>query len=167
VETFSAASFDVMGDLEKILFTSALTILGGVIVFVVGQLLSKFLIEPVQELRKVIGEVRFTLSFHAPTILTPIARTPGASDKAHEALMKCSCDLLVRAEAIPFYRLVCWASLRFVPEKKKVADAAKSLRGLSTYMYETGENAHENLSEINGRINRIEDNLGISSLIDS
>lgn len=53
----------VMSDLERILLTSALTILGVVVVLVMGQLLSKFLIEPIHELRKVVGEVRFSLAF--------------------------------------------------------------------------------------------------------
>ena len=52
-----------MGDLEKILLTSASTILGGVIVFVIGQLVSKFLIEPIHELRKAVGEVQFYLAY--------------------------------------------------------------------------------------------------------
>ncbi|HYS83735.1 MAG TPA: hypothetical protein VEN78_01865 [Bradyrhizobium sp.] len=85
---FSTASLGVMSDLERILLTSVFTILGGVLVFVIGQLLSKFLIEPIHELRKVIGEVRFNLAFHAPVILTPIARNTERSDKACDTLMK-------------------------------------------------------------------------------
>lgn len=44
-----------MDDLTKILLTSSLTVLGGVLVFVTGQLIVKFLIEPIHELKKIIG----------------------------------------------------------------------------------------------------------------
>lgn len=61
-----------MTDLEIILLTAAFTISGSVGVYVIGQLISKIFIEPAAELKKTIGEVRFALAFHAPTIHTPI-----------------------------------------------------------------------------------------------
>src|SRR3972149_11809067 len=118
-----------MSDLDKILVTSMLTILGGVVVFVVGQLLSKFVIEPVHELRKAIGEVRYNLLFFAPDILTPIGRTRENCDKVRDALRKNSSDLYIRSEAIRFYPLASWIFLGSVPPHEKVADAAKWLRG--------------------------------------
>ena len=57
-----------MTDVEKIVWGAS----GGLTVFVIGQLLAKFFIEPLHELRKAVGEVRFNLAFHAPTIHTPI-----------------------------------------------------------------------------------------------
>jgi asparagine N-glycosylation enzyme membrane subunit Stt3 len=51
-----------VSELEKIVWTAAFTILGGVLVYVIAQLLSKFLIEPTHELKRVIGEVRFNLN---------------------------------------------------------------------------------------------------------
>src|SRR5665647_1300337 len=88
-----------MTELEKIVVTAAVTIVGGLFVYVAGQLLSKFFIEPTHELKKAIGEVRFNLAFHGPTIHTPISRNPERSQKAYEALMKSSCDLLARVNA--------------------------------------------------------------------
>jgi len=65
-----------MTDIERVVWGG----LAGVAVYVIGQLISKFLIEPLHELRKVVGEVRFNLSFHAPTIHTPIGRTKETSE---------------------------------------------------------------------------------------
>ena len=113
-----------MSELEKIVWTAAFTIFGGVLVYVIGQLLSKFLIDPTHELKKVIGEVRFNLAFHSPTIHTPIARTQERSDKAYEALLKSSCELLAKVSAIPFYGLVSCSSLGFLPSKECIRDAA-------------------------------------------
>jgi hypothetical protein len=89
-----------MTELEKIVVTAAVAIVGGLFVYVAGQLLSKFFIEPTHELKKAIGEVRFNLAFHGPTIHTPISRNPERSQKAYEALMKSSCDLLARVNAV-------------------------------------------------------------------
>lgn len=156
-----------MTDLHKILLTSGLTILGGVLIFVVGQLLSRLVIEPVQELRKVIGEVRFNFAFFAPTIRTPVSRTKERSDRAYDAIMKCSCDLLVRSEAIPFYGLLSFFSCGFIPPKADVADAAKWLRGLTTYLHETGEKADSHITELINCMERVEGKLRIARLAGS
>ena len=156
-----------MDDFEKILLTSMLTILVGVVVFVIGQLLSKFLIEPVHELRKAIGEVRYNLLFFAPDILTPIGRTRESSDKVCDALRKNSSDLYIRSEAIPFYPLVSWVFRGSVPPREKVMDAAKWLRGLSTYMHETDEKANSHIEDVSSIVKRIERNLGLLSVHES
>jgi hypothetical protein len=47
------------------ILTAAVTVITGVIVYVAGQIVSKFLIEPYQEYRKVVGEIVFALVFYA------------------------------------------------------------------------------------------------------
>jgi hypothetical protein len=150
-----------MTDLEKILWTSAATICGGVIVYVIGQLLSKFLIEPMQDLKKAIGDTRFNLAFHAPTIRTPISRTPARCDEAYAAIMKSSCDLLTKLEAVPFYRYI---PRSFLPSAGAISQAAVDLRALSTYLYETGDNAAGHIDQVNGRVANIEKMLRIAPL---
>ena len=152
-----------MTELEKIIVTSAFTIGGGVVLYVTGQLLSKFFIEPTHELKKTIGEVRFNLAFYAPIIHTPIGRTEDRSQKAYEALMKSSCDLLARVNAIPFYSHLSNLSCGFLPSKQAIVDAAVQLRGLSTYVHETGDKANNSLDVIAKRVALIEKNLGLES----
>lgn len=156
-----------MTDLEKILVTSALTIIGGVVVFVIGQLISKFVIEPVHELRKAIGEVRYNLLFFAPDILTPIGRTKENCDRVRDALRKSSSDLYIRSEAIPLYSLASWLSRGSVPPRDQVADAAKWLRGLSTHMHETDEKVNSHIDNVRSMIIRIERDLGLPPLHES
>lgn len=153
-----------MSELEQIAWTAAFTIFGGVLVYVIGQLLSKFLIDPTHELKKVIGDVRFDLAFYAPTIHEPIARTPERSDKAYEALLKSSCELLAKVNAIPFYGLVSCISFGFLPSKKHIRDAATQLRALSTYMHETGDKANSHVEVIRNRVSKIERCLNLESL---
>src|SRR5688500_11232023 len=50
-----------MSELLKI----ALTAVGGVTVFVIGQLVAKFLIEPIHEQKKLIGEIAGTIIFYS------------------------------------------------------------------------------------------------------
>ncbi|MGA8277635.1 MAG: hypothetical protein WB784_05510 [Rhodanobacteraceae bacterium] len=136
-----------MTEVERITLTSSLTILGGVIVFVVGQLILKLVIDPVLELRKAISEVGYNLLFYAPEIQTPISRTPVTSEKAREALRKSSSDLYVRCEAIR-YRFVYRMPFLRLPNREKVLDAAKRLRGLSNYVHETGEKANGHIDHV-------------------
>ena len=154
-----------MTELEKIFLTSFLTVLVGVVVFVIGQLLSRFLIEPVHTLKLTIGEVRYNLAFYAQEIMTPASRTEQRSDAARAALLKSSCDLQRHAEAIPVYGFC--RCLFAIPKHKAVADAAKWLRGLTTYLHETGEKANSHVSEVQSRIDRIEKTLNISALAES
>ena len=153
-----------MSEIEKIVVTAAFTILGGVAVYVVGQLLSKCFIDPVQELRKAIGEVRFNLAFHAPEIHTPIGRTKEKSDRARDALMKSSCDLLAKLHAISLYDRLAPMSRGVLPPRKSIEEAAKQLRGLSTHVDETSDKAVEALDVIEKRVERIEKLLGLKPL---
>lgn len=149
-----------MSDLEKIVLGA----FGGIAVYVVGQIVSKFFIEPVHELRKEIGRVRFNLAYHAPTILTPIGRSKEGSDKAWEALMTSSCELIAGLHAIPLYGVTRAIAFGVLPDRKAIEDAAVQLRGLSTYVHEQGAKANEALDVIRKRIERIEKLLGLKPL---
>lgn len=54
-----------MTELEKIFLTSGLTIIGGVIVFVVGQIVNEFLIKPLLNYKKIIAEIDEELIFYS------------------------------------------------------------------------------------------------------
>ena len=54
-----------MSEIYKILLTSALTLSGGIIVLVFGQIVIKFIIEPIQEQSKIIGEIAKSVIFYA------------------------------------------------------------------------------------------------------
>lgn len=119
-----------MTDIDKILLTSALTISGSVIVFVIGQLLTRTIIDPIHDLKKTIGEVAFALDFHAPAIHTPIGKRE-KEDKAQEALRKLSCDLRSKIRVIPLYPFWSIFSCCTLPKRRDVLSAASHLMGLS------------------------------------
>ena len=97
-------------------------------------------------------------------IHTPISRTPERSAKAYEALIKSSCDLLAKMNAVPFYKAVSLFSLGFLPGKKCIVEAATQLRGLSTYVHETGDKATSHTDVIAKRVAKIERCLKLEPL---
>ena len=140
----------------------ALTIIWGAIGTLVGWLVYKFVIEPLHELRKVVGEVEANLAFHAPTIHTPIGRTKETSDKARDALLKCSSELFAKFHAVPLYEVTRWCLLGALPSGKDIERAAVQLRGLSTHVHDTGDRATDALEAIQKRVERIEAHLKLT-----
>lgn len=143
-----------MDDLTKILLTSSATALGAVLVFVVSQLLGRLAIEPIHDLKKLLGEVRYALVFHAQAILTPVGNRP-AEDEASKELRKLACNLQSKVSAVPCYE--CWAILSrgFLPRRKHAFEASRLLIGLSNSVHQ------DNRTDKNAaRISKLEMLLG-------
>jgi hypothetical protein len=67
----ASESGDSMSELDKILLTSGLTIAGGFLVYVFGQIATRFLIDPYHEYRKTVGEIADTLVYYANIYMNP------------------------------------------------------------------------------------------------
>jgi hypothetical protein len=119
-----------MNELTKILLTTSATIIVGVIVFVAGQLLGNFIIDPIHDLKKLLGEIRFGLIFYAQAILTPVGDVD-AEKEASKILRTMSCDLRSKVAGIPFYNFLSGISRGFLPNKKNIYAASIQLMGLS------------------------------------
>lgn len=105
------------------------TIVAGVIIFIGGQILLKFIIEPIQNLRKKLSEIQHAMIFHAPAIHTPVGDIPSEKE-ASKALRVLACDLRVSIEVIPYYSF--WKKFwKEMPERKLGLQAASHLIGLS------------------------------------
>jgi 5-bromo-4-chloroindolyl phosphate hydrolysis protein len=50
---------------EKIAITAGLTAIGGVVVFVIGQIVQKWFIDPIQEQRKLVGDIVYSIIEHS------------------------------------------------------------------------------------------------------
>ncbi|MCW5649876.1 MAG: hypothetical protein KIS62_09035 [Ramlibacter sp.] len=147
-----------MSDLTKILLTSSLTAIGAILVFVASQILGKLVIEPVQDVKKLLGEIRYALVFHAQAILTLVGDRE-REDKAAEALRKLACDLRSRIGSVPFYDKWATLSRGFLPRRDNAIEASKYLMGLSNSVHE------EARSEVNRKIVRkIESLMGFESM---
>jgi hypothetical protein len=70
-----------MSDLMKIVWVSAFTVLGSIVVFVVGQVASRFFVEQIHEQSKAISEIIDSLIFFADLYSNPDNRNPPSAEK--------------------------------------------------------------------------------------
>ena len=129
----------MLEDLTKIILTSGLTILGGVIVYVTGQILTRFFIDPYHEYRKAVGEVADALIYHANIYMNPGGGSPtepraARIDATSDALRQKASLLRVRAYAIPWYD--AFASCKLVRQRASKERASGALIGLSNNIFQ-------------------------------
>lgn len=122
------------------LTTAALTALFGVVVYVAGQAGQRFLLDPVQEQRKVLGEIAFALLMYGN--VTHVAQIRASGMQVLELAEPIDVSRTLRAHAarlqqslyvIPFYGLL--ALLRIVPSRKKVLKAILGLTAWSNSIH--------------------------------
>ncbi len=124
-----------MSDLWKIVLTSGLTVVGGVLVLTAGQLVQRFFIEPLHEQAKVIGEVAYALAYYAPIYANPgptrlVVRPDGVNltDATEHELRALASRLIATTSAVRWDGLArCLSS----PSRKDVLEGASTLIGLS------------------------------------
>jgi len=143
-----------MSELTKILLTSSLTALGAIVVFVASQLLGKLVIEPVQDLKKLLGEIRYALVFHAQAIFTPVGDT-ASEDEAAKVLRRLACDLRSKIGAVPYFDFWAARSRSFLPSRGNVFEASKLLMRLSNSVHQD-----DRYKNNHGCVERIEKLLG-------
>jgi hypothetical protein len=116
-------------ELERIFLTSGLTIVGGLIALVLGQLVLRWIIDPLHEFRMLVGEIAFAIVFYINATHDPGFVSAATPQQAREAYRSLSGKLHQRMYAIPLYGLL--SLLRVVPPRNDVMKAASQLTGLS------------------------------------
>lgn len=129
----------------------ALTAFGGVCVFVFGQILSKFFIEPIYEQKKVIGQIAHFLIFYAGQISSPGRDDiDGIRTKASDQFRQLSCELKAKTYSIPLYRL--WSFIGFIIKKEKIKECHADLIFISNSLFNGKSNE---IREARERIKKI------------
>ena len=149
-----------MSDIERIVWTSIATILGGVIIYAMGHLLVALFVEPIHRLRSLIAEITDSLVFYAPIFSNPseiVDKEKG--NEASQVLRRQASQLRARTYLIPWYSL--WAFLGIVRQKNDIENALRELIGLSNTVC-SGPDTNYGLENDKKR-KRIERLLGISS----
>jgi hypothetical protein len=123
-----------MSELFKIILTASLTVIGGILVFVVGQIIAKFFIEPMHEQFRLIGEIANSLIFYANVYSNPGSGKPDKMDEASKMLRQQASQLMARTHAIRWYKL--WQFLRIVPKYVDVIEASRNLIGPSNSIHQ-------------------------------
>ncbi len=137
-----------MSDALKI----ALTALAGIVVFVIGQIIVKSLIEPIQEQRKIIGEIAHALKYYKN-----YDSNVTTHERIQEGMFKfrsLASDLDRSLVTIPFYRLL--SVLNLVPKRNRVVAAGMQLIGIANSL---------GFGDFTGMRNKITRELRIAHLI--
>jgi hypothetical protein len=123
--------------------TFTFTVFGGVIIFITGQIILKFFIDPSQELKKTLSGVSHTLLFYQSVLTNPSSNEEIAS----EIKLK-SAEILSKSSVLIFY---CLAQRIFdLPSRPSILAASKELNLLSHSMRLESKN-FENSSAYNAK----------------
>jgi hypothetical protein len=133
--------------------TILLTVLAGIAVFVSGQIVQKWFIDPIQEQRKLIGEVLYCLAFYA--YVRRDLFPPSQVLEAHTAIRGLSAQLFKALAVIPCYRFL--GLIHVVHKRTTIIDTAVDLVAWSNSMT-FPENA--------ALANRIITRLGLRAVLD-
>lgn len=127
------------------------TVMSGVLVFILSQIIQKFFLEPLQKYKEVIGKIDNQLKFYTNVITNP------GNILSREIYLECShtlrslsCELEASYKQIPLKKL---------DTRRKVSDAASRLIRLSNNLNQTGEALHNS-----GDIDEIRKDLNIPEL---
>ncbi len=145
--------FTLVLTINSAILTSLLTIIGGVVIFVTGQLLLKFFIEPLHELRAHIGRIVHSLIYYGDIISNPGCVRQEAAEAASLALRTLAGDLVAKTYVVPCYMIA--HVLRLLPKKKNIFGTHTELIGLSNSLFRK-EDADSN----NKRVQNIKTYLG-------
>lgn len=104
------------------------TVLSGAMVFTIGQILQKFLLEPIQEYKKTVGKIDNRLKFY-DNILTNAVFDKKIIIEITNAMRNLSCNLEANYKQIPFNKLLI--NLKLLEPKEDIAKAARELIFLS------------------------------------
>lgn len=124
-----------MTEFLKISLTASFTLIGGISLLI----LTNIFVTPIQEFRKLIGEIGYHL-FLSRNLLTNLDTDKELPKEKLEALNEAtnklkdlSAKLRVYGNVIPFYCL--FSLIRILPDKKDLFDAAGSLSTISYAKY--------------------------------
>jgi len=146
-----------MAEIYKIFLTSALTIIGGVLVYTLGQIISKFFIEPVHEQAEIIGDISDALVYYAREYSSPGLLPRDMLDEAHEKFRRLASLLKAKTYRIKWYSF--FTLFRLVPKLKSIEESSKQLIGLSNSVYRSSDSDSRSID----RVDKIRKLLGIPS----
>ena len=108
---------------------TTLTILGGLTLLVIGQIVIRSVIDPIFDIRKLRGKISNALIFYEDSYMTPIKHRTPESVEARNAFKSLGAQLEVNSHALPFYRF--FAFIRAVPNMDSIIKAGSNLWSLS------------------------------------
>jgi len=105
--------------------TTFLTVTSGVSVFVIGQVAIRFFLDPVSQLRKLIGEIAYSLDYYANVDFRDLE----ASKEARQKYRHQACHMRELLYQIPCY--IFFEKVHILPMRRHVEQASRHMIGLS------------------------------------
>lgn len=115
--------------------TVFLTVISGVLTFVLGQLIVRLVIEPVQELKKTIAQISHALIQYRAVYQNPGVLTQEVESEASSRLRDLASHLHAHLFLIPLYTKT--ARVFSLPTRNRLLDASKSLDDISKGVFAT------------------------------
>lgn len=118
-----------------------LTIFAGTSIYVLGQLLSRFILDPIQKQKETIGKIAFALTFYGNKF--PFQDKDGKIinidelNKSSEDIRTLASELRSSTKNIPIYNF--FSVMKVVPSINNIKSASASIIGWSNSFYTTGE----------------------------
>ncbi|MBI3256005.1 MAG: hypothetical protein HYZ63_03470 [Candidatus Andersenbacteria bacterium] len=127
------------------------TVLAGVLIYVLGQVIQNFILKPIQDFRVILVAISHKLKFWC-NVLTNFGLRPELHQQSRQDMRDLSSNLESRYVTIPFKRIL--AAIKAIPSPENVSLAAQKL----IFLYNSGgeEGAgiqnHEAIEEIKQKL---------------
>ena len=108
-------------------------IITGILIFVLGQILLKIFIEPVQDLMRCLGQIRYCMEYHANIFCNPGVAGQAKMDQATDELRLNASKLQEALYLVRFFSI--WKIARLLPPKKNIEQVSSELIGLSNSVH--------------------------------
>ena len=118
-----------------------LTVVSGVMVFVLGQIFVKFILEPIQEFDRLVGQIGYLLIYYANIYSKMDVADATELKEVSETFRQHASELFLLTHMIPRYAL--WAKLRLLPPLQNAHTAGSDLIGLSYGVYDMSSRGFE------------------------
>ena len=118
-----------MSSWHQIILTSVFTIIGGVSIFCLGQIVLKFFIEPIQELDQCRGKICDILIFYRNIYLNPNSTSEDKMKEISKEIRKLAVMLLAKKSMIRGYNF--FEKINIITTQDNILIAHKNLIGLS------------------------------------
>lgn len=118
-----------MTDIQMAFFTSALTIIGGVLIYSLSQIVQNNFINPLKNFKETISEISYALFFYADIYSNPESTYDEESRLARNELRGLAAQLRASSINIPIYHAL--EKMKLLTEINNVLTAYQQLIGLS------------------------------------
>lgn len=117
----------------QIFITTFITVFSGTLVFVLGQIINKFFIEPIHNQSKVVGKIGYNLIFYSYIINNPglsLDTMPqDVRQEAYQELRGLASEIMMRTYIIKGYCF--FEKLKIVPRQNYISEVSSDLIGLA------------------------------------